>query len=221
MIPQNHALPLLPQRSRQPFPLRLTENNTPKILIHGLRISIKVAHILINHLKLLPECTPRFPRFAMHMARSMDIRPRLMHRGMDQKSRPVSRTTRIPADHFPIVIDEHHVRGLEGREVLSQRVRPEGMRVFRVADRDVAAHALGEALAGEDAERARHVREDPCAVLIVGREERDSGECYALGDGFEGGLLLVWVVLGDGDELVRGLLGDCRGCHLAQITIYI
>lgn len=101
--------------------------------------------------------------------------------------------------------------------MLAEWVRPEAMWVFRVAHGDVARHALCEAFAGEDAEGAGHVGEDPGAVFVIGAEEGDAGEGGALRDGLEGGEFFGRVGFGFWNDLGRGsgsgLEGDGRGCH--------
>lgn len=204
MIPQNHPLSLTPQRRRQPPPLLLTEHHTPKLLIHRLRLAIKVTHILINHLQPPRKRTPRLTRPPMTMTRSMHIRPRLMHRTMYQEARRIGRPRHIAANDFARIVDEHHVRRVEKPKVPPQRIRPEGVRVLRVAHADVPAHAFGEVVPREDAEGACHVREEPCAVLVVGGEEWDAGEADALGDGLEGHFFFGFVGGGMGDWLFGG-----------------
>lgn len=70
--------------------------------------------------------------------------------------------------------------------MLGERVRPEGVRVLRVADRDVARHSLCVAFTREDTEGEGHLGEHPLAVLGVGRKSWDAGEGLALGDELEG-----------------------------------
>jgi len=104
---------------------------------------------------------------------------------MNQETRRVGRQAHVPADRVPVVVDENHVASLEQAEVFGQRVCPEGVRVFRVADGDVARHAFGVAFAGEDAEGQGHFGEHPLSVGGVGGEGGDAGEGCALGNELE------------------------------------
>lgn len=47
-----------------------------------------------------------------------------------------------------------------------------------------------------------HVRQDPCALLVVRREERHAGKTHALRDGLEGRQLLGCVFFGAWDQLL-------------------
>lgn len=134
------------------------------------------------------------------MARRMHIRPRLVHRSMDLESRRVGRTASIAAHDVPFIVQKDHVARFQKAEVAPQRIRPEVVRVLGVADGDVPAHALCEALSGEDAEGAGHVFEDPGAVFIVVGEGWDAGERYALGDRLQRSLALDVLGLGGDDQ---------------------
>jgi hypothetical protein len=57
---------------------------------------------------------------------------------------------------------------------------PKAVRVFRVADRDVAAHAFGVSFACEHPEGERHFLQHPLSVLGVGREGWDARETLTL-----------------------------------------
>lgn len=218
MIPQNQPLPPRPQRSRQPPPLRLRQHHPPKLLIHRLRLPIKITNILINHLQLPRKRTPGLPRPPMKMTRSMHIRPLLMHRTMNQKPSGIRRPRRIAPDNPPLVIHKHHVARLQRREMLPQRIRPEVVRVFGIPHADVAAHAFGEAFARDGAEGAGHVCEEPGAVFGVGGEGGDAGEAGSLRDCLEGGELfcaffLRFLDVGFGGDWGCGLNGDGGGGH--------
>jgi len=111
------------------------------------------------------------------------IRPGLVNSTMNQETRRISRQTPISPDRIPIVIHQDHIAGFQQAEMFAQRVRPEGVRVLRVAHGDVARHAFGVALAGEDAEGKGHFGEHPLPVGGVGGEGGDAGEGgVALGD---------------------------------------
>lgn len=60
--------------------------------------------------------------------------------------------------------EEQHVGDAQEAEVRGERVHPEEVRVFRVAEGDVAGHAFAEAAAGPVPEERRHVGEGPEAV---------------------------------------------------------
>lgn len=152
------------------------------------------------------------------MASSSDIRPRLVHSAMDQKPRRISRQAHIAADRLAVVVHQNHVAGFQQAKVLRQRVRPEGVRVLRVADGDVAGHAFGIAFAGEDAEGEGHFGEHPLAMSGVRGEGRDAGKRLALRDELEGGFgLAVFAIFhllfGSGCRLLGARIGDCGGRH--------
>jgi hypothetical protein len=84
---------------------------------------------------------------------------------MNQKPRRVRWPGHVASNRLPIIIHQDHIARLQHRKMLSQRIRPKVMRVLRVADADVPAHAFGVAFAREDAESEGHVLEHPFAVL--------------------------------------------------------
>jgi hypothetical protein len=98
------------------------------------------------------------------MTRSHDIGPGAMDRRMNDEPRRVRGPTAVPTHRTPGLVDEHHVAGAHQPEVPPQRVRPERLRVLRVAHRNVARHAFREAFAREHPERERHVFQHPFPV---------------------------------------------------------
>ena len=134
----------------------------------------------------------------MRMARGRHVRPRLVHSAMNQEPRRVRRQAHVAPDRLAVIVDEDHVARFQQPEVLRQRVRPESVRVLRVAHGDVARHAFRVALAGEDAEGEGHFGQHPLPVRGVGGVRGDAGEGLALGDELEGGFGGVGFLVGGG-----------------------
>jgi hypothetical protein len=126
---------------------------------------------------------------------------------MDQKTRSVRRPAHIPTDRFAIIIHENHITRLEKSKMSSERIRPESVWIFGIADGDVARHAFCVSFAGENAEGDGHVFERPFSVRVERDEGGDSGEAGSLGDHLEGSLFLF-----DGRCLgLGGFGGDGHG----------
>lgn len=78
----------------------------------------------------------------MRMARGMDIRSRLVNLAVNRESR---RVDGLVADHYiALFVHEDEVRDGDLAEVLGERVQPEVVRQYRVADGDVACDAFVE-----------------------------------------------------------------------------
>jgi hypothetical protein len=102
----------------------------------------------------------------MAMTRRVDVRPRLVYRRVYEEARRVGRSALIPSHHLAVVVDEHHVRGLEEPEVFTQWVGPKRVRVFWVAHGDVAAHAFCQAIAREYTEGPYQLLDLSCAMAM-------------------------------------------------------
>ena len=111
---------------------------------------VELTRILRQHLQLPPKHAPRLPIHRVRMAHGVHVRPRAVHRPMNQIPRLVRGPAARPGiqHRARVHVQQDQVRRPHQPEVASQRVRPEGMRVLRVAHADVAGHALDEALAG-------------------------------------------------------------------------
>lgn len=116
------------------------------------QIIVKPNSILIQGLNRPRKRTKRLPIHTMRMARGMHIRPRLVDLAVDRKRRPIDRQLGAAGQDVAALVDQHQVRHADLAKVLGQRVDPKVVRVRRVAQRDVAGHALVEALPREDAE---------------------------------------------------------------------
>lgn len=99
----------------------------------------------------------------------------------------------------------------------AQWVRPEHVRVLWIAYTDVTRHTLCEAFPGKDTKGTGHVRQDPRAMLVKGREKGYSRKTYTLRNGLKGRLFFRRVLLrfrnrlfGERDRIYRD---DSGGCH--------
>lgn len=157
MVSQYHALAPGSQGGGQPFALGLGEDDAPKLVIDSLGVAIEIAHVLVDHVQPPGKSAPCLASPAVAVTGGMHIRPRLVHGAMYEKPRCISRPGCVPAHYLTIVVDEHHVAGVQQAKVAAERVGPEGVRMFRVAHTDVATHALGQVVACKHAEGACHV----------------------------------------------------------------
>lgn len=103
----------------------------------------------------------------------MDRPARLIGRSVE----PVAREDAAAGGVGGGVGEEQHVGDAQEAEVRGERVHPEEVRVFRVAEGDVPGHAFAEAAAGPVPEERGHVGEGPEAV---------GGEGGVRGDGWVG-----------------------------------
>lgn len=94
---------------------------------------------------------------------------------MNQESSRVRRQRAVSANDLASEIHEDHVGGCEEREVHAERVRPEGVVVFGVADRDVATHAFHVVFACPVSKCGGHVLELPLSLGCEGVEYWDAG----------------------------------------------
>lgn len=165
---------------------------------------MEVANILIQHLERSAEGTPRFAVGTVRVAGCYHIRARLVDGAVNQETCRVCGAAHVASNCVAVVVDENHVASFEEAEVLPERIRPctcqllqalgrsssgrryspEGVRVLRVSDGDVPAHALCVAFASEDSKSESHLLQHPLSMLCVGREGRDAGEADALRDHF-------------------------------------
>lgn len=140
MIRQHQPLPPRPQRLRDPLPLRRRrpQHHPPILRVHRVRVPIKVAHILINHIEPAGKRTPRLAVPGVRMTRGIDVGAGAMQRGVDEPAGRVGRAGRVAREDFAAVgaavRHQQHVGGFEQAEVDGERVGPEGVRVFRVPD---------------------------------------------------------------------------------------
>lgn len=88
----------------------------------------------------------------MRVTSRIHVRPRLVDLAVDRERGPVDGQLRTAGEHIPVLVDQHQVGHPDLAEVLGKRVDPEMVRVLRVTERDVAGHALIEALSREHAE---------------------------------------------------------------------
>ena len=82
----------------------------------------------------------------------------------------------VPSNHVPVQIQQDHVTRLDHPEVDGQRIHPEGIFALRVADADMAADPVVEAVPSEDSKCARQVLELPFSLFRVRRKLGDAGE---------------------------------------------
>lgn len=96
----------------------------------------------------------------------------------------------------------------------AQRIRPEGMGVFGITNGDVAAHPLSEAFASEDAKSTCHMIQNPSALFVVRREERNARQAYPLRYSLQGCFLCRRVLVLRYKLLAVGrrVRVDCDGC---------
>jgi hypothetical protein len=197
VVSQDQALSFGAQRGSQALALFFAKDNATKLRVDGLRIAIKVRHILIDHLQRSRKRTPGFARGAVAMTSRSHVGPCFVDCRVYKEACRVCRSAGISAHDDAVIVDQDHVGCLQGREVLAERIRPEGVWMLRVSDAYVSGHALGEAFPRKDAwiprsvtsiaergryptESACHVRQHPCPVLVVVGEERDAGQTDAL-----------------------------------------
>lgn len=98
------------------------------------------------------------------MADCVDVGSGFVDGRVDEKASCVGGTTAITTNDLAVKIDEYHIADLQKTKVSSEGVRPESIWVFRVAHRDVAAHALDVALAVPVAKGSGHMFELPLAL---------------------------------------------------------
>lgn len=132
-------------------------------VVHRVGV-VEFACVLRQHLDRLAEARPRFAVDRVCVAHGVHVRPRLVHRAVDQEACRVRAPCAVAPNDFALEVDGDHVAGLEQPEVYSQWVRPEHVVLHWVAHRDVPADALDVALARPVSERCRHVFQLPLAL---------------------------------------------------------
>jgi hypothetical protein len=225
MVSQDHAFAVRAQCSGQALSFFFTENDTTKVWVDGLCIAVEIADVLIDHVEFLCKCAPRLSSRAMAVAGSIDIGPRFVDGRMNEEASSVGRPAHVSANGIAIVVDKDHVGCLQSGKMLAERVCPESVRVLGITDGYVARHALSVPLPGKDPEGSSHVGEDPCALLVVGREEGNARKTDALRDGLQRRLVLQVLVslhelLGVGSGRPRGGR-DSRGGHVVDVSLGI
>ena len=87
----------------------------------------------------------------MRMRRGVDVRPSREDRGMDDESRLIDRP--IADQDIALMVDELQIRHPDLAEMPGQRIDPEALGMFGIANRHVAGEALVEAVVAEETER--------------------------------------------------------------------
>lgn len=68
---------------------------------------------------------------------------------VDHDCRPIDQSITSRFDDIPFMIYSHQITTANRREALTERIQPEGLGLYWIATRDVASHALSEAIFGQ------------------------------------------------------------------------
>lgn len=169
MVLQQRSL-LLPKTSSNVLPLLLRQHNAVETLIKHMVI-VERARILRQRIQLPAQRAPRPAIDAVAVRRADHIRPRLVDRAVDHVRGRVEQSVLAAANHLPGVVDEDQVGFGDEAERAPERVHPEAVWLHGVAQRDVARHALVEAVFAEDAEGGGEAAFEVFALFVL------VGEC--------------------------------------------
>jgi hypothetical protein len=142
------------------------------------------AAVLGERGELLAERRERLAVDRVAVRRGDDVGPGRVDLRVDRERSLVDRG--VALDHLAAVVDADQVVDADHLEVHPERVDPEPVRVLRVADGDVAGHALVEPEPPEQAERGGEALLQVESVLLDVRELGDEAGQLQLGRGHAG-----------------------------------
>lgn len=113
---------------------------------------MKRTSILRNSIQLLPQRAIRPSVNRVRMRRAHDVGSRLVHRVVDYVPGDIQEPVLAAVDDLALLVDEDQVGCFDQAERGAEGVHPEGVRVYGVAECDVAGDAFIQAVFAEDAE---------------------------------------------------------------------
>jgi hypothetical protein len=146
VVPQYHTLALWSQSRCQSSAFFFTEDHAAKLVVHSLGVTVKVRHVLVNHLKLTRKGTPCLARLTVRVACSNHVGPRLVYRRVDEEPGGIGGPRRVAADYIAVIADQHHVRSLQRCKMLPERVGPKSVRVLRISHLRLTVNIEGDEL---------------------------------------------------------------------------